>query len=178
MVYGIDPDDQGKVLWKFKIAKGGVNGGTMWGGAADDRGVAYIGISDFAAGKPGTGGGLVALQMATGEKLWMTPAPKPACLAVRGCSAAQPAPVTAIPGVVFLGSWDGHLRAYEAAAGKVIWDFDTLQDFESVNGVKAHGGSINSMGPAIAGGMVFITSGYGGNAMPGNVLLAFSVDGK
>ncbi|HEX4137955.1 MAG TPA: PQQ-binding-like beta-propeller repeat protein [Bryobacteraceae bacterium] len=178
MVYGIDPDDQGKVLWKLKIAKGGVNGGTMWGGAAGDRGIAYIGISDFTAGKPETGGGLVALQMATGEKLWMTPAPKAACLAVRGCSAAQPAPVTAIPGVVFLGSWDGHLRAYETSAGKIIWDFDTLRDFESVNGVKAHGGSINSMGPAIAGGMVYITSGYGGNAMPGNVLLAFSVDGK
>jgi len=178
MVYGIDPDQEGKVLWKLKIASGGVNGGTMWGGAGDERGIAYIGISDFTAGKPEVGGGLVALQMATGEKLWMTPAPKPACLAVRGCSAAQPAPVTVIPGVAFLGSWDGHIRAYETGAGKIIWDFDTLQDFEAVNGVKARGGSINSMGPAIAGGMLYITSGYSGNAMPGNALLAFSVDGK
>jgi polyvinyl alcohol dehydrogenase (cytochrome) len=116
--------------------------------------------------------------MATGEKLWMTPAPKPSCLAVKGCSAAQPAPVTVIPGVAFLGSWDGHIRAYETGAGKIIWDFDTAQDFESVNGVKAHGGSINSMGPAVVGGVLYITSGYSGNAMPGNALLAFSVDGK
>jgi len=178
MVYGIDPDQEGKVLWKLKIASGGVNGGTMWGGAGDERGIAYIGISDFTAGKPEVGGGLVALQMATGEKLWMTPAPKPACVAVRGCSAAQPAPVTVIPGVAFLGSWDGHIRAYETGAGKIIWDFDTVQDFEAVNGVKTRGGSINSMGPAIAGGMLYITSGYSGNAMPGNALLAFSVDGR
>jgi polyvinyl alcohol dehydrogenase (cytochrome) len=178
MVYGIDPDHEGKVLWKLKIASGGVNGGTMWGGASDDRGVAYIGISDYTAGKPEVGGGLVALQMATGEKLWMTPAPKPACLAVKGCSVAQPAPVTVIPGVAFLGSWDGHIRAYETGAGKIIWDFDTAHDFEAVNGVRTRGGSINSMGPAIAGGMLYITSGYSGNAMPGNALLAFSVDGK
>jgi polyvinyl alcohol dehydrogenase (cytochrome) len=124
------------------------------------------------------GGGLIALQLATGEKLWMTPAPKPGCAATPGCSAAQPAPVTAIPGVAFLGSWDGHIRAYETGLGKIIWDFDTVQDFEAVNGVKARGGSINSMGPVVAGGMLFITSGYSGNAMPGNVLLAFSVDGK
>ena len=178
MVYGIDPDHEGKVLWQRKIAAGGVNGGTMWGGASDERGMAYIGISDFTAGKPEVGGGLVALQLATGEKLWMTPAPKPACLAVKGCSAAQPAPVTAIPGVAFLGSWDGHIRAYETGAGKIIWDFDTARDFEAVNGVKARGGSINSMGPAVAGGMLYITSGYPGNAMPGNALLAFSVDGR
>jgi polyvinyl alcohol dehydrogenase (cytochrome) len=178
MVYGIDPDHEGKLLWKLKIAAGGVNGGTMWGGAADDHGIAYIGISDFALGKPEVGGGLVALQMATGEKLWMTAAPKPACLALKGCSAAQPAPVTVIPGVAFLGSWDGHIRAYETTAGKIIWDFDTGQDFDAVDGVKTRGGSINSMGPAIAGGMLYITSGYPGNAMPGNALLAFSIDGK
>jgi polyvinyl alcohol dehydrogenase (cytochrome) len=178
-VYGLDPDAQGKVLWKQKIASGGVNGGFMWGGASDDQGVAYLGISDFTAGKPEVGGGLVALQLATGEKLWMTPAPKPACLAVPGCSAAQPAPVTVIPGVAFLGSWDGHIRAYETKAGAIIWDFDTLRDFQTVNGVKAHGGSINSMAPVAAGGMLFMTSGYAsGTAMPGNVLLAFSVDGK
>ncbi len=183
MVYGIDPDKEGGILWKRKIASGGVNGGTMWGGASDERGVAYIGISDFVAGKPDAGGGLMALQLATGEKLWLAPAPKPACpaqpgLSTTGCSAAQPAPVTVIPGVAFLGSWDGHIRAYETTAGKIVWDFDTARDFTTVNGVKAHGGSINSMAPVVAGGVLYITSGYSGNAMPGNVLLAFSVDGK
>ena len=78
MVYAIDPDHEGKLLWKQKIAAGGVNGGTMWGGASDEQGIAYIGISDFAAGKPEAGGGLVALRISTGEKLWTTPARKPA----------------------------------------------------------------------------------------------------
>ena len=182
-VYGVDPDQEGKLLWKQKVANGGVNGGFMWGGAGDEQGVAYFGISDFNAPKPEAGGGLIALQMSTGEKLWLTPAPKPACLGKQGCAAAQPAPVTAIPGVVFLGSWDGHLRAYETGSGSrklgaIMWDVDTAQDFKTVNGVEAHGGSINSMGPVAAGGMLYITSGYGGNGMPGNVLLAFSVDGK
>ena len=86
--------------------------------------------------------------------------------------------MTAVPGVAFVGSWDGHIRAYETKRGKIIWDFDTVQDFQTVNAVKARGGSINSMAPVVVGGMLFITSGYSGNAMPGNVLLGFSVDGK
>jgi polyvinyl alcohol dehydrogenase (cytochrome) len=174
-VYALDADQQGKLLWKQKVASGGVNGGFMWGAASDQQGVGYIGISDFTPGKPEVGGGLVAFQLKTGEKLWMTPAPKPSCIATPGCSAAQPAPVTVIPGVAFLGSSDGHIRAYETAKGKIIWDFNTATGFETVNGIKAHGGSIISTGPVIAGGMLYIASGYGGNGMPGNVLLAFSL---
>lgn len=182
-VFGVDPDQQGKLLWKQRIASGGVNGGFMWGGASDEQGVAYLGISDFVAGKPEVGGGLVALQLKTGERLWLTPAPRPACTASPNCSAAQPAPVTAIPGVVFLGSWDGHLRAYDTdrkstKPGAIFWDFDTAREFPTVNGVKAHGGSINSMGAVAAGGMLYVTSGYPGSGMPGNLLLAFSVDGQ
>ena len=122
---------------------------------------------------------MFALELATGKVVWSTPAPKPACLATPGCSAAQPAPVTAIRGAVFLGSMDGHLRAYDSKTGKVVWDFDTLQDFPTVNGVKAHGGSVNGAGPVIAGGMLYNNSGYARiPSLPGNVLLAFSLDGK
>ncbi len=167
VVYGVDPDRQGKILWKQKLASGGVNGGFMWGGASDEQGVAYLGVSDFTAGKPEVGGGLIALQLATGGKLWQVPAPKPACLAVPGCSAAQPAPVTVIPGVAFLGSRDGHIRAYETKAGATVWDFDTVQDFQTVNGVKAHGGSINSMAPVVAGGMLFHDVGLFGSGHAG-----------
>jgi polyvinyl alcohol dehydrogenase (cytochrome) len=82
-----------------------------------------------------------------------------------------------IPAVVFSGSMDGHLRAYEAATGKVIWDFDTLREFPTVNGVKAKGGSLNATGPTLAGGMMFVNSGYGTlGGMPGNVLLAFGLN--
>jgi polyvinyl alcohol dehydrogenase (cytochrome) len=87
------------------------------------------------------------------------------------------APPTVIPNVVFSGSLDGHLRAYSTSDGAVIWDFDALHDFPTVNGAKAHGGSMNQSGPAIVDGLLFVNSGYT-NAIDGNVLLAFSVDGK
>ncbi|MGC2551755.1 MAG: PQQ-binding-like beta-propeller repeat protein, partial [Candidatus Sulfotelmatobacter sp.] len=90
-------------------------------------------------------------------------------------SAAQMAPPTLIPGAVFAGSLDGHLRAYDTRDGSVLWDFDTVQEFHTTNGLRAHGGSLNGAGPAIVSGMVYVNTGYT-NAMAGNVLLAFSAD--
>ena len=178
VVYGLDPDKQGKLLWQTSVSKGGPQGGLIWGSAADEK-FAYYSISDWDPGKPEAGGGVVALEIATGKIAWSTPPPKPACLAVKGCSAGQPGAVAAIPGAVFATSLDGHLRAYDASNGRIIWDFDTLQDFQTVNGIKAHGGSMNGTGPVVAGGMVYSNSGYSRNpVMPGNVFLAFSVDGK
>jgi len=173
--YGIDPDRKGEILWKTEIGKGGALGGIMWGLAADEDQV-YIPLSDIF---PGPAGGMFALKIKTGEKVWSTPPPDPACKGKTGCNAAQMAPATVIPGVVFSGSLDGHLRGYSTKDGKVVWDLDTLQDFETVNGVKAHGGSLNAAGPTIAGGMMFVNSGYSQlTGMAGNVLLALTVDGK
>ena len=87
--------------------------------------------------------------------------------------------MNAIPGVVFAGGFDGHLRAYDSLTGAIIWDFDTAREFETLSGDIARGGSIESDGPAIAHGHVLVNSGYlFGGRMGGNVLLAFSVDGK
>jgi polyvinyl alcohol dehydrogenase (cytochrome) len=147
----------------------------MWGMAADSTNV-YVPLSDI---MPGPAGGLFALKIATGEKAWTVPPPTPGCKGKSGCSAAQMAPATLLAGVVFSGSLDGHLRAYSTADGKVIWDLDTLRDYDTVNGVKAHGGSLNATGPTIAGGMMFVNSGYSQlTGMAGNVLLALTVDGK
>lgn len=174
-VYGIDPDKRGEILWKQQIGKGGALGGVMWGMAADAEKV-YVPLSDTI---PGPGGGLFALKIATGEKAWYTAPVTPACKGKPGCFPAQMAPATLIPGVVFSGSMDGHLRAYSTEDGSVVWDLDTLHDFDTVNGVKAHGGSMNATGPTIAGGMMFVNSGYSQiMGMGGNVLLALTVDGK
>ena len=82
-------------------------------------------------------------------------------------------------GAIFSGSIDGHFRAFSTADGRVLWDFDTARDFETVNGVTSRGGSIDVGGPAIASGVVATTSGYGQwGGMRGNVLLVFSVDGR
>jgi len=178
MAYGLDPDKQGKIVWQTRIGNGGGQGGVIWGGSSDDK-VAYYSISDWNPGKPEAGGGVVAVEVASGKILWTTPAPKPACLGTTGCSAAQPGATSLIPGAVFAGSLDGHLRGYDTASGKIIWDFDTLQDFVTVNGIKARGGAINGTGPTIVGGMLYANAGYSRfPVMAGNVFLAFSVDGK
>jgi polyvinyl alcohol dehydrogenase (cytochrome) len=192
MVHAIDPDAEGKILWQTRAGSGGLLGGSQWGSAADNQRV-YVAISDVVlhsiadpavpggsriALDPKKGGGLHAIDLKSGSIVWSSrPATCP--LTQNVCSPAQSAAVTAIPGVVFSGALDGHMRAYSSTDGRVIWDFDTAREFPTVNGKPAHGGSIDATGAAVAGGQVFVNSGdneFGG--MPGNVLLAFSVDGK
>jgi polyvinyl alcohol dehydrogenase (cytochrome) len=181
-VLAVDPDQQGKLVWQTKIGQGGPLGGVEWGPAADAKAV-YEALSDidvipFPGGlEPDSkkGGGLFALDIATGKQIWAAPPVLGTCHVDR-CSPAQSAAVTAIPGVIFSGSDDGHIRAYSADDGKIIWDFDTLQNFKTVNQVPAHGGSIDGGGgPTVVGGMVYVSSGYGALwGMPGNVFLAFA----
>lgn len=176
VVYAVDPDRRGELIWQKRLGHGGPLGGIQWGGAGDRR-YAYFPLSDYDDTNPLMGGGLFALDLRTGQPVWYTPPVKPACLGQFGCSSAQMAPPTAIPGVIFSGSLDGHLRAYDSADGTLLWDFDTAKKFDTVNGIPAHGGSLNGGGPTIVGGMLYVNAGYT-NAMGGNVLLAFSVDGK
>ncbi len=191
VAHGLDPDKQGEVLWQTRVGEGGKLGGLQWGSAADRENM-YVASSDLRiAGivpdmtpqgyhveiDPKKGGGLFALKLATGEKVWS--AKPPSCGNRSRCSPAQSAAVTVIPGVVFSGSLDGHLRAYAAATGAVVWDADTARDYKTVNGQKAHGGSLDGPGATVAAGILYVNSGYGQwGGMPGNVLLAFSVDGK
>jgi hypothetical protein len=58
----------------------------------------------------------------------------------------------------------------------VLWEHDAMRDIAAVNRVPARGGSMGAAGPTIAGGMVFVGSGYIGvrSGAPGNVLLAFA----
>jgi polyvinyl alcohol dehydrogenase (cytochrome) len=172
VVYGLAPDERGRILWQYRAGKGGALGGIEWGSAADDQNI-YVPVSDVLE-PPAQAGGLHAIRIATGERVWHTPAPPLSCTGGQGCTGAQSAPVSVMPGAVFSGSVDGHLRAYATADGKIIWDFDTMKAFETVNGVKAQGGSIDAAGPVIAGGFVLTNSGYGQwRGKPGNVLLAF-----
>ena len=191
MVFALDPAQKGKLLWQTRVGKGGINGGVQWGmasdgqkvyaptgdssklGAAPSRITTNVGNADY---DPAAGGGLTALRLSDGSKAWFAE-PKPCNPPRAGCSPAQEAAVTMLPGVVFSGSLDGHLRAFNAEDGSVIWDVDTAHEFETVNRVKASGGSLDGAGPVISGGMIFVNSGYprfGG--MPGNVMLAFGLE--
>ncbi len=190
IVFALNPKKQGEILWQTRIGKGGTNGGIEWGMATDGD-IVFATVSDVARTRqdnnlldprryaldPQQGGGLTALRVKDGSKVWYAaPAPCPAG-APAGCSPAQPGAVTEIRGVVFATSNDGHIRAHAAADGKILWDYDTAREFKTVNNVPAHGGSIDGPGPVVSNGLVLIGSGYPRNGgMPGNVLLAFGAD--
>lgn len=186
IVHAINPDQQGEVLWQTRVGKGGTMGGVQWGSATDGTNV-YVANSDIKRvmltyststdADPLQGGGMFALRLSDGKQVWS--APPAQCGSRPRCSPAQSAAVTAIPGVAFSGSVDGHMRGYSTRDGKVIWDFDTQREYTTVNGVPGRGGSIDGPGPVIVGGMLFLGSGYvGAGGAPGNVLLGMSVDGK
>jgi polyvinyl alcohol dehydrogenase (cytochrome) len=182
VVSAFDPDT-GKILWQTKVGEGAALGGIEWGMAVDDKNV-YAPVADqmfngSTAGKPG----LTALRLATGELAWQAPAEPPKCGWQGRCGNGYSAPPSAISGIVFSGSQDGHLRAFDAKNGKRVWDFDTAgQTYETVNGLKKQrGGQLDGSGPTIAGGQLYMISGYngsGGGGWSDNVLLAFSVNGR
>jgi polyvinyl alcohol dehydrogenase (cytochrome) len=178
LIYSLDPDHGGEILWQTNVADGNA-GGFEWGAAADHHSL-YVALSGLAAAPDNLSGSLTALDIKTGAKRWQTAAPTPMCAwGAQGCSHAESQAVTVIPGAAFSGSMDGHLRAYSTIDGKILWDTETAKDFATVNGVKASGGSLDQGGATIVNGVVYVNSGYGQRAgQPGNVLLAFSVDGK
>jgi polyvinyl alcohol dehydrogenase (cytochrome) len=178
MLHALNPDT-GAFLWQTRVGEGGTLGGIEWGFATDGQ-TAYVSLSNAFEKKSGEAGGLVAINIADGRPRWSAPpAPAATCGDRSGCNTGQPAAVTALPGIVLSGALDGHLRGYEAETGQVILDVNTAGSVQTVNGVPASGGSLNGPGATVAGGMVFVNSGYGSlGFMAGNVLLALSVDGK
>lgn len=158
--WGLDPDRGGEVVWSRQLGLGWENGGgsMMWGSAADGR-LAYFPVT-----RTDDRLGLAAVSIASGEPVWRATPPE-------GISA----PVAVTPGLVFAGGSSGKVYAYSTADGKAVWSFDTNRAFDTVNKVEAKGGGINAAGPIVAGGMVFVSSGYSdlGGGQRGNVLLAF-----
>ena len=187
-VFALDPADKGKVVWERRLSPGSALGGIEFGMADDGRRL-YVGVSDIVAGSKGQPG-LSALDPATGDVLWRWAAAlKPDCRwKTYWCHGAISQAVTAIPGVVFVGAYDGHFRAWDTASGRVVWDWDTgSKPVRALNGGLAQGGVMDGAGATVAGGMVYVHSGYAGRSADtpnqplhsaGNVLMAFSVDGK
>ncbi len=172
-VLALDPQRQGQVAWRTQAVSqsavpdalgpnGGANFGPVWGGALDEA-QGYFGSST---------GGVAAVRLSDGQRAWYTPLNSTAENQITHSAA-----VTAIPGVLFLGGSDGRLWALSSNDGHTLWTFETARTFDAVNAVPAHGGSIMAPGPTVAGGMLFVGSGYGVvTGTPGNVLLAFGLD--
>ena len=181
MVWALDPDAEGEVLWSARVGKGSALGGIHWGMASDgylayaanaDRDAVIVDVHPDKEATPG----LFALDLMTGDIVWSAPAPRDTCEERQGCYPANSAAPTVIPGAVFAGGLDGHIRAYSTNDGQILWDFDTVQEFETSNGILGKGGSIDGPGPVIANGLVFVNSGYGQfGQIPGNLLLVFGI---
>ena len=174
-VVALDPDRSGAVVWRVQAVPNPRNTmvGVLFGGAADARNAYY----------PLAVGRMVAVDLATGAIRWsvalsdaheQADAPRSASGAPSPSFSAAP---TVIPGVVFVGGYDGRLIALSTQDGRKLWEFDTARSFRTVNGVSGQGGSMGSAGPTVAGGMLFVGSGYAvTRGTPGNVLLAFALD--
>jgi polyvinyl alcohol dehydrogenase (cytochrome) len=173
MVYAMDPDQGGTLVWEFRIGAGSDLGG-QWGAATDGEKI-YVGVADTLSPSPG---GLHAIDLETGVQQWFAP-PRPTLCeggAEQQCFPAQGSATTVIPGAVFSGGSDGGLRAYATENGELLWEYNTNRLFETVNGVAASGATIDAAGPVVVDGMVYVNSGYTGIVgRGGNVLLAFRV---
>ncbi|HTR29386.1 MAG TPA: PQQ-binding-like beta-propeller repeat protein [Puia sp.] len=178
VVYALNPSN-GQIIWKTRVGKGGALGGVHWGMATDgtklyaanaDNPLALDRRDSSIHAAPG----IYALDVKTGKILWYTASPP--CQGEKSCMAVNSAAPAAVPGLVFAGGLDGHIRAYQSENGAIAWDYNTAVPCTTVNGVSGEGGAIDGPAPVISRGMLFVNSGYGMfGQKPGNVLLAFTV---
>jgi len=182
--FGIKPSN-GEIIWNNRIGMGGVLGGIHTGMATDDKRL-YVANSDRASQrkydwdpKPG----VYALNIDTGEIIWTFPLDddcKKRNEVTNGngsCFKGFSAPPSIGSDVVFAGALDGRLYGIGKETGKYLWEFDTLQFFQTVDGTKAFGGSMDIAGPVITKDQLIVVSGYGTHGQfPGNVLLVFELE--
>ena len=179
-VWALDPEREGELVWHWRRGQGTALGGVHWGLAFDGQRV-FVPLNDPAYPRPGftPHPGLYALQVDSGKLVWEYRASPncegrrrraPRCQYLYGFSS----PPTVVADTVVQGSLDGMLRIFAADSGRLLFEYDTLRDFATVNGVAAHGGAIDNASVLAAGATLYVNSGYGLFGQPeGNVLLAF-----
>jgi polyvinyl alcohol dehydrogenase (cytochrome) len=177
MTYGIDPDT-GRILWNARAGTDPSPYAAMlfFGMMADGERIIVPSVGGTGP-NPDTftamaGDGLRAFDAFTGEPIWTTRVSSH-CGRAGGCVGLASAPI-GFQGVVFAGSMDGYVRAFDTGSGEVLWTFDTAREFMTINGDTTKGGAVSRNGIMIANGMIYVNSGY--SSVPGNVLLAFSVE--
>jgi len=177
--FGLNPDT-GMIAWATRTSSNqDFNAGSLNFGLMSEQGRIFVpsaGTTFPSAGAltPTEDDGLLALDAFTGKRLWFSKT-QDDCDRAKPCTGITFAPI-GFPGVVFAGDTNGYVRAYEASTGRVLWRFDTAREFTTLNGEKAKGGAISRNSIMIGNGMVYV--GSGGSISPGNVLLAFSIDGQ
>ena len=181
VVYGLDPDARGRVLWQTKIGRGSIQGGVHWGMAAEGTTV-YVPINDMNNTRNGdvldpkeARPGMHAVDARNGKKLWSQVQTNVCGEGRPFCDPGVSAAVTAVPGAVIAGHMDGWIRAYDRKSGKRLWEYNTARSFDTLNGMAGRGGSMSGPGAAVGDGYLVVNSGYGlYSHEAGNVLLVFA----
>jgi polyvinyl alcohol dehydrogenase (cytochrome) len=155
-----DPDKNGAVVWKTNLAESapGAAGLIVFGGASDGQTV-YYGLNQ-------AGAIVAAVNLNDGSRKWTS-------ARIAGARGGNPAATTAIPGVVFSHSADGTIRALSTTDGKVVFEYATAKEYTAINGVPTRGGAFGQSGSTVAAGMLYVGSGYNGQGVGGNAMLAF-----
>lgn len=138
--YALDRDS-GEVIWQANLTTGSMLGGTIGSGAfVDSTLVVTSNVGNPENNAPTNASRVVALDPSTGDPRW-----------AHDLDTNVFAPVSAIPGVAFVGTTDGTLLALDVAAGDVLWQFQAPTQTGS--------------GPSIADGDLLW--GYGYNLFEG-----------
>lgn len=180
-LWALDPDKKGEVVWRRDFGEGSALGGIHWGIAFDGERVFAPINRAYSWGVEGPEKPGIHAVDTKGKVLWSF-AVEPDCSddrkqRLRGCdNIGMSGAPTVVDGAVIEGSLDGFLRALDVKTGELLFQFDTAKIFETINGVEAKGGSIDSASIVAANGYLFVNSGYGMfGQTPGNVLLAFKI---
>ena len=185
--------ETGTLIWRTKVGQGSALGGVHWGIAVSkDRVVVPIADPGSARGNYQPTPGVYVLDLDTGKVIWSHKAERgctpangeylerkrrgsainrwPACPRQFAFSAAA----SSTPDLALASALNGRTMAFDLSDGSVVWQSNTVQQYDTVNGVEAHGGAIDSAGAQVVDDMLFVQSGYGMfGQMPGNVLLAY-----
>ena len=177
-LWALDPDT-GSLVWNQRVGEGTALGGNHWGIASNfDR--AFMTINDPEGMNGNSRPGIYSYFVATGEPSWFYEV-QPECNderseRLRRCASLYGFSATplSVDGAVIAGGLDGRLFVFNSESGELIYEYDTVKDYKTTNGVEGYGGSIDSHSISAGSGMVFVGSGYGQfRQVPGNVLLAF-----
>jgi polyvinyl alcohol dehydrogenase (cytochrome) len=181
VIVGLDPDQDGELLWSVRIGRGGALGGVHWGMTFMGD-VLYVPVSDRGGVNDGdvpAQPGLHAIDMKTGEILWYTAAPQRCAAGVRGCMDAYSGPISSTDKLIIATSLSGYVFAHHPLTGEIVWEYNTAREFGSVNGVETRGGSIDATGPVLTGDYMIVNSGYATfNQMAGNAVLVFKLNDR
>ena len=177
-LWALNPDT-GSLVWNQRVGEGTALGGNHWGIASNfDR--AFMTINDPKGMNGNSRPGIYSYFVGTGEPSWFYEVQSECneerserlrrCDSLYGFSATP----LSVDGAVITGGLDGRLFVFNSESGELIYQYDTVRDYETINGVAGYGGSIDSHSISAGSGMVFVGSGYGQfRQVPGNVLLAF-----